>query len=289
MQNALLLSDVLVLRSLDAAHEIPAALREQTSDRFAHREKGYLRRAMGAVGLPAFVGVVVPARDEEEDIERCLASLHRAASHPLLSGIVVQPVLVLDVCQDTTGERASDRRRPWAGRLRIVENSAGSVGAARRRGLQVALEAASGLPDEQVWLAMTDADSSVPHEWFVRQLAWRTRGADAVAGTVTIRDWADQPPAVRHRFLHYLRREGTGHGHPHVHGANLSFGAAAYRRAGGLPELSTSEDHALWNALSSTSATVSVGDLPVLTSARRNARAPGGFAHFLNKLGRQGR
>lgn len=153
-------------------------------------------------------------------------------------------------------------------------------------GPRCALASAAGLPDGQVWLALTDADSAVPHDWLARQLAWRATGAEAVAGTVSVRDWREQSSLVRRRFVRYLGKEGQGFGHPHVHGANLSFSASAYRRAGAVPEVATGEDGALWSRLRTTAVTVSTGDLAVETSGRRDGRAPGGFADFLAGLER---
>ena len=58
--------------------------------------------------------------------------------------------------------------------------------------------------DRLVARATTDADSRVPSDWLVRQLAHAERGADAVAGIVEIDDWREQPEAVRRRFAeHY--------------------------------------------------------------------------------------
>jgi hypothetical protein len=78
---------------------------------------------------------------------------------------------------------------------------------------------------------------------------------------------------------------GTGHGHPHVYGANLGFTATAYVRAGGMPTTPTGEDHQMWAALrESGSRLVSVAEDPVATSARRKGRAPAGFASLLAAL-----
>lgn len=219
-------------------------------------------------------------------IGRCLESLYEAADHPDLAGIDIRPVVVLDRCSDRTGERATGSRQPWAHRLLVVETSAGSVGAARSVGLSLALSWAADAPEERVWLATTDADTVVPHDWLARQLAWRRAGAEAVAGRVRVGDWSGRPPSTRRAFLRYLLHEGAGLGHPHVHGANLAFGARAYRRAGGMTPVSTGEDRALWDALMSSGAVaVAAGDVVVDTSARSEARAPNGFSSFLSQLG----
>jgi hypothetical protein len=68
----------------------------------------------------------------------------------------------------------------------------------------------------------------------------------------------------------------------HVHGANLGVRADVYRRAGGLRDLRTAEDHDLWRRLIQLSArTVSTSRIEVVTSSRRVGRAPHGFADSL--------
>jgi len=108
-------------------------------------------------------------------------------------------------------------------------------------------------------------------------------GWDAVVGTVRVADWSGYRAGVRSLFRD---RYGAASGpHPHVHGANLGFRASAYLRAGGFPEVPTAEDHALVAALTASGARVRrIRALAVTTSARREARAPHGFSHYLAEL-----
>ncbi|MHB1988745.1 MAG: glycosyltransferase family 2 protein [Acidimicrobiales bacterium] len=240
--------------------------------------------------LPHLLAVIVPAHDEQGSIEACLRAIDGAAGHSELKGVEVRTLLVLDRCSDGTGERATDVRHPWSARLGLIETSRANVGAARKAGFAAALKLAAGLAGEQVWLATTDADTIVAHDWLARQLAWRERGAQAVAGTVAVKDWQSQPTGVVRGWAVHAGRQGRGAGHSHVHGANLAFSADAYERAGGMPSLPTAEDHAMWRALRGSGArTVSVGDLAVATSARREGRAPDGFAGLLRSLGSRSR
>jgi hypothetical protein len=84
----------------------------------------------------------------------------------------------------------------------------------------------------------------------------------------------------------FHERYGAGRGpHAHVHGANLGFRAVTYLKAGGFPDAPTAEDHALVTALASAGGrVVRTRAVTVATSARREARAPNGFSHYLADL-----
>ena len=131
-----------------------------------------------------------------------------------------------------------------------------------------------------MWLATTDADSTVPRRWLVDQLQFQDRGVDAWLGTVTI----DSPIVRRDPTVQAWRRRYETERSP-VHGASMGVTAHAYVEAGGFPCLATGEDRALVAALEGIGAHL-VHDhrVPVLTSARRDARAPRGVGHDLAQL-----
>lgn len=216
------------------------------------------------------LGVVVPAHDEEEHIEVCLASLRVAACHPSLGGEEVMIIVALDACSDDT---AGVALRLGA---TVVNTNARNVGIARAIGADVALAAGAR------WLAFTDADSVVAPDWLSAQLIQRT---DAVCGTIEVRDWGDYGEAMRVQHQQTYRDVD---GHRHVHGANLGVSAAAYRQVGGFAPLSSSEDVALVNALHVNGSSIAWSASPrVVTSARRGYRAPGGFGETLARVERE--
>ena len=58
------------------------------------------------------VGVVVPARDEQERIGRCLRSLRRALDH-VPDGVDTAVAVVLDRCTDATPQRVAAALSDW--------------------------------------------------------------------------------------------------------------------------------------------------------------------------------
>jgi hypothetical protein len=167
--------------------------------------------------------------------------------------------------------------------LIVLEVNHAAVGPARAAGCAAALDGLAGLADEQIWLATTDADSEVPFDWLAYQTGGHAEGVGGWAGTVQVAEWDEQPAGAREWFDRLYRNDRR-----HVHGANLGFTAAAYRDIGGFAGLACSEDHALYEALGQAGhRVVADGNAPVLTSARREGRAPGGFSDTLRGYGRR--
>ncbi|GAA4385521.1 glycosyltransferase [Tsukamurella soli] len=72
-------------------------------------------------------------------------------------------------------------------------------------------------------------------------------------------------------------------GHPHIYGANLGIRASTYLALGGFAPVATGEDRALVHvARDHGDGIVATDQAPVLTSARRHARAPHGFADWIH-------
>ncbi|MDF3864058.1 glycosyltransferase [Pseudomonas denitrificans (nom. rej.)] len=213
------------------------------------------------------IGVLVPAHNEAELLGACLASLRQAALHPELNDESVCILVVLDACTDDSEAVA---RACGAAVLRVDERN---VGHARRAGAAYLLELGAR------WLACTDADSSVDHDWLVRQLAF---GAEAVCGTVRVADWSPRAEQVRLIYdAHYQSSEN----HRHIHGANLGVCARAYQRAGGFRPLAADEDvHLVRDLERSGARIVWTHQTCVTTSARRDCRARHGFGKFLDGL-----
>jgi glycosyltransferase involved in cell wall biosynthesis len=228
------------------------------------------------MNTPWHIAIVIPARDEEELLPRCLRSVQNARR--MLSPHVTSDLIVVaDQSTDGTSRIARDLIQENGS---VVETEVGCVGAARALGARRAMERYEGARN-RCWLANTDADCQVPATWLLDHLNFADAGFAAVAGIIDVDSFTEHESFVSERFrLSYLiHADGT---HPHVHGANLGVRADAYLQAGGWQDLSTAEDHDLWRRLrSGRHRRVSDARLCVSTSGRRVGRAPFGFAGTL--------
>jgi len=213
------------------------------------------------------IAIVIPAHNEEEVIGIGIRAALVAAIDPRLEGEEVALFVVLDSCGDATAQIAA---REGARTLSVC---ASNVGLARAMGADAAIALGAR------WLAFTDADTVVSPTWLADQLSLE---ADAVCGSVGVDDWSPHGIYASLLHAHFLRTYMDADGHRHVHGANLGVSAAAYRRAGGFRHLACHEDVDFVRALEAAGARIAWSAKPrVVTSARRHARAQGGFADAL--------
>jgi glycosyltransferase involved in cell wall biosynthesis len=222
------------------------------------------------------VAIGIPARDEADRIEESLRSVVEAAARV---PVPVSIVVVADACTDATATIAGRvlATAPPSTRSEVVECDARSAGVARQLAVATALECLDAPADpDRIWLATTDADTRVPRDWLIRQLAW-------AAGLVRLDPRDALPAPVRATFDAMVSAEGFGH--PHIHGANLGVRAGCWLRAGGFPPLGVGEDRALWARLRALGAhLVGVTDTVVVTSGRTCGRTGAGFARYLCEL-----
>ncbi|WP_060507065.1 glycosyltransferase family 2 protein [Pseudomonas sp. NBRC 111124] len=214
------------------------------------------------------IGVVIPAHNEARRLGRCLKAMARAVALAEEAGHRVKVLVVLDRCVDGSA-RVTAR---YAVDALVVD--AGSVGMARRLGAEWMLERGAS------WLACTDADSQVPANWLLSQLACT---AEVVCGTVHISRWQPWQRAALRKL--YLSRYEAREGHRHIHGANLGVCARAYERVGGFQPLAAHEDVQLVRDLEADGAQIVwTARHSVATSSRTDSRAREGFGDYLASL-----
>ncbi|GAB3143301.1 glycosyltransferase family 2 protein [Marisediminicola antarctica] len=213
--------------------------------------------------------VVVPVNNEDQHLSACLAAVDTAVGrlrHPLLR---LRVVVVLDACTD--GSAAIATR--WPG-VEALEVDFRNVGAAREHGVRHVIDEAQA-PASRLWLANTDADSTVPEEWISHHLEAARAGAVVMLGAIRP-DPRDLSPS---KYSDWQRRHAAAPETTRVHGANLGVRADAYLEAGGFPPYPEHEDVALVENLRRLGAAIlSNTECWVQTSARTTGRTPGGYA-----------
>ncbi|UFS60443.1 glycosyltransferase [Subtercola endophyticus] len=232
-------------------------------------------KADGSNDRIAGVAVVVPARNEAALIADCLRSVEEAVRH-LGTRMPVVTVVVDDSSSDGTGHIAHEFDD-----VIVLQAPGGNVGLARARGVEHALAAlaALGVAPEQLWIANTDADSTVPEHWLEAQLGLAEHGADVVIGTV--RPTFAELDAEQVEAWLQLHEPGVARGD--VHGANLGLRGSTYLDAAGFRPLAEHEDVDLVTRLraANEARVVASAAAEVVTSGRLWGRSPGGFAGYL--------
>jgi glucosyl-3-phosphoglycerate synthase len=237
--------------------------------------------------------VVVPARDEEARIERCLLAL---AGQRGVAASEYEAIVVLDGCTDGTAARvwafAGSDRGP---RIEVLESPLPEgVGRARRRGMDLACLRLFAAGSPYGLIATTDADSVVAEDWLRSQLELARGGARAIGGHIELLDEEAgrlAPAALAEREGRARERLGGTRAsapaqalseHHQFSGASLALTAETYRRCGGLPVRAALEDEALERELGLRGVPIHRSRaVRVRTSARLDGRAPRGLARDL--------
>jgi len=249
------------------------------------------------------VGIVVPARNEQDRIGACLRSVRRAL-RSLPSDVAVAVEVVLDRCSDATSERVAAVIDDWpevealvvggngpssvrpTGRAQLTCAKKPDVGMLRSLGLSRALARLRPQPTNRTWLLSTDADTTVPANWVCEHLRLAAGGAHGVAGLAELDGVTHLSPTARQRYREILARGVHDGSHDHVYCANLGFRADAYLAVAGFPVgAGPGEDHGLWRRMAAAGYRLEhPTSLRVRTSGRLRGRAEGGLADLLLAL-----
>jgi glycosyltransferase involved in cell wall biosynthesis len=261
--------------------------------------------------------VIVPARDEELWVGRCLDALGAQVE---VAPEEFEVIVVLDACEDgTAAEVEAARRRigapveedaiggpaPDAGsvdpRGPVIHTVAGpaihtvagpgqGAGPARATGMDVGCARLESLGRPCGLLASTDADSRVAPDWIARQLEAIEAGAEAIGGEVRLDpdEAAALPDGVlarREADLAARTAAAAARGpaeHAHFSGASLGVTPRAYRRAGGMAWMAALEDQELEDRLAAAGVAIHrLRPVSVVTAARTEGRAERGLARDL--------
>lgn len=285
----------------------------QAKSRFSHDFKGsdlresILRALLIDLGLqgigdPPKMVVAIPAKNEEDHIERCLAALAVQQGTDLAT---LGVVLLVNNSDDATAARAKALAAHLPYCLVVLETSLpGSLahaGNARRLAMDLAAAWLCPKAPASSLIFTTDADSQVAPDWLRATRRAIALGADAVAGAVML-DPADEAaltPQLRERGRREAAYETVlieidslldpiGHDpwprHDTASGASLAVTLEAYRGIGGLPPVPLGEDRALARALFLGGWRLRHDlDVRVVTSGRLVGRAAGGAADTIRR------
>lgn len=229
--------------------------------------------------VPAATGlrqlaVVIPARNEEDLLPRCLESVQDAMAFLGRRRPELQASLTVVLDRTTDGSHRIVGQVPGAVSLSC---QAANVGHARDLGVRHAVKRAR-LPQSSVWIANTDADSTVPQDWLYMHAKMAEAGWDVLMGTVQ----PQQSDLSEAALAAWFAAHRLGEGHPHIHGANLGFRADVYARLGGFRSQEVHEDRDFVRSAAAAGLRLVATDIcRVTTSGRLNSRVRGGFADYL--------
>jgi cellulose synthase/poly-beta-1,6-N-acetylglucosamine synthase-like glycosyltransferase len=192
------------------------------------------------------VSVLIAARDEEEALPRCLASL-RALDYP---AELLEILVGDDASADRTAEVARAAMQGFAGQFRVVPITE-TRGLARGKANVLAHLARAATTD---FFFVTDADISLPPTWITALLKHAAPGVGTVTGITAV-----SGPRLFHRLqgIDWLLSLGmvqvvSDLGRPvTAMGNNMLVTRAAYEATGGYEALpfSVTEDFALFQAV----------------------------------------
>ena len=259
--------------------------------------------------LSCEICIIVPVRDEAENIEATLLALTNQVD---LDGKPFDKnryeiIVLANNCSDNSAQIARNfaKNQPNL-MLHVVEMTIKSdrayIGWVRKLLMDEAYRRLKSIGRNRGIIASTDGDTRVSPTWIAAILNQINSGIDAVGGRIiTERQerWA-LDKSTRLYFLRYIGYEYLvaqletsidpdpfecfPRHHQH-YGASLALTAEIYAKVGGLPPLHSSEDVALYEALKRVDARFCHSpQVKVTTSARAIGRAKAGLSDRLSQL-----
>lgn len=187
--------------------------------------------------------IIVPARDEEKNIDRCLRALTKS-QYPTDKFEII-------VVDDRSSDKTSSIVRKWESKfpnikLIQIKNDESKVIPGKPGALDFGIKHAEG-----EYLLFTDADCKVNKHW-IRSIVdtFQKTGADLVCSFTLVahKNLFDKYQAVEWLFTHTMASGGVSYHQPlGCYGNNMSIKRAVYDEIGGYSniEFSVTEDLAL--------------------------------------------
>ena len=248
--------------------------------------------------MPLPVVIAIPARNEADRIGACLSAI---ATQPHAGVRIAGVIVFANNCTDDTAviaaafAAASAVPFPLHVIVADLPPDQAHIGHARRGATDAALALMMSAGMDDAIIAGTDADSRVASDWLAALTTAFAAPVDAVCGAIDI-DGPLPPALARARSDEAAYADITARAaayldplphdpfpnHIWCWGANLAVRAKVMIAIGGSPIVELAEDRALHSALLRHDARIRHSDtVRVLTSARTDGRAPGGFADLM--------
>lgn len=228
--------------------------------------------------------VVIPARDEQDRIGRCLEALGAQSVGPG----AFEVILVADACQDGTEVAAIAAAQRHGLTLSLLSGPGAGTGPARRLGMDAAAARLQALGQPDGLIATTDADTLPAANWLERQLAHVAGGAQVIAGMIRLAEGetGHLPEGVlvrrqvdAERRMEAVLIEDPRADHHHFAGASLGITAATYAAVGGIEATPALEDELFAQRLADHGIPIlRPADVVVVTAARTTGRARRGLS-----------
>ena len=259
--------------------------------------------------LSCEICIIVPVRDEAENIEATLLALRDQVD---LDGKPLDKnryeiIVLANNCSDNSAQIVRNLAKTQPNlMLHVVEMTIDSdrayIGWVRKLLMDEACRRLKSIGRNRGIIASTDGDTRVAPTWIAAILHEINSGIDAVGGRI-ITDRQERLALDKLTRLYFLRYIGYEYlvaqletsidpdpfecfpRHHQHYGANLALTAEIYAKVGGLPPLHSSEDVALYEALKRVDARFRHSpQVKVTTSARAIGRAKAGLSDRLSQL-----
>ncbi|MEO8072392.1 MAG: glycosyltransferase family A protein [Acidobacteriota bacterium] len=263
-----------------------------------------------------FVSIVVPVRDEAENLPKTLASFLNQTdliSSPLDPAIFEVIVLVNNCCDNSAEivekwQKTNQKFNFHFAEINLPDENA-NIGFVRRLLMNEACSRLKSNKYRSGIIATTDGDTRVACDWITNSVNEIRNGADAIGGRILIDENEFKSLGKKAENFHLLDEEyrllaaeiedfydriphdSLPRHHQHFNGS-FAVTTDAFERAGGIPNVKFLEDVAFYNALSRIDAKFRhSSNVKVFTSARNQGRTELGLSTQLNEweiMGRNG-
>lgn len=253
--------------------------------------------------------IIVPVRDEAENIEATLLALTNQVdlNGQSLDKNRYEIIVLANNCADNSVQIARNFANNQPNLIlhmveMMIESDRANIGWVRKLLMDEAYRRLKAIGRNRGIIASTDGDTRVSSTWIAAILNEINGGVDAVGGRI-VTERQDRLALDKSTRLYFLRYIGYEYlvaqletsidpdpfecfpRHHQHYGASLALTAQIYAKVGGLPPLHSSEDVALYEALKRVDARFCHSpQVKVTTSARAIGRAKAGLSDRLSQL-----